>query len=105
MEQRIAQKERQFDQIKKQIEFNRIAIARAMNLRGGPPVRLYPIPLPNGDELPADQFPATHLDFYGLTDQALRNLIVRYELASPDSVPETTKAKRKILAEHIGISC
>ncbi|KDN47698.1 hypothetical protein RSAG8_03488, partial [Rhizoctonia solani AG-8 WAC10335] len=115
-ERRIAQQEKQskeyfhqisgrLEKIEKRIELsNRVGRARVINSHGRRETDiLYPVPLPNGDEVPAGQLPATIRGFFRLTDQALRDWIVEYELASPDDVPETAVEKRRVLADHFGI--
>ncbi|CAE6388499.1 unnamed protein product, partial [Rhizoctonia solani] len=100
LEHRIAQQEKYFNQVNERLEqmekriesCNRISLARTMNshLRGYAQ-RLYPVPLPNGGEVPEDQFPTTKGDVFDLTDQAVMNLIKQYGLENPDGVPEVTE--------------
>ncbi|CUA74362.1 hypothetical protein RSOLAG22IIIB_05526 [Rhizoctonia solani] len=61
--------EKRLDEIEKRIElYTRIAHAREINSRQlGFTAQIHPVPLPDGNDLPEGQFPATRGDFYRLT--------------------------------------
>ncbi|CUA74251.1 hypothetical protein RSOLAG22IIIB_05481 [Rhizoctonia solani] len=65
--------------------------------------RLYPLPLPNGDEIPEGQFPNTLGDLRELEGVQLAWLLEAYKLEVPPGA--SVYDKRGILAMHFGCYC
>ncbi|KAG8738515.1 hypothetical protein FRC10_006774 [Ceratobasidium sp. 414] len=82
---RLGQIDARFDEVMARMDYcNRLAHARALNssaiLANYP---LYPLPLPNGGNIPPEEFPATRAVFLDLSGVELTPLIQRYELPDP----------------------
>ncbi|CAE6480045.1 unnamed protein product [Rhizoctonia solani] len=78
------------------------SLARALNSAAvNNQAPLYPLPLPNGDEIPEGQFPDTLGDFRELSGPDVVALLRVYGLAVPNRT--TVPQKRSILATHCGI--